>query len=749
MLISLFFKYFLRRKLRFFLFFFGILISLIISTSTVLIVKNIDSYYYNLDEIYRLDDFTLIAKNKWFNDSTLLKVKSVSGVIECEKAISVSSFIDKYPILIIGILKSPKVNTIPSMNWSVFNGYVAIIDSSLAEELRVKKGDVISILNHNFKVLDVKSIPWMPSYGFNFIGGIVVPYNILSEVIGVNGFNRIFVRVSDKGAIPSVLYDIKKSTGIDFNVEIRMYPIESILQSIQPIIDLAEILVVGMVSVLISAFISINLISMIKELGILISIGARKRNIIFSIIMTINIILLIASIFSLLISIFIVNYFWNTVVNFIEVSLSIPYNEILINYATYFLICDAVLVLISFSILKRNIVELIGRGEVFKSAPNIRIGNYLIKIPFAKICQRKWKSLLVLFSIIIALMFPVSFENVVYDVPSNAEKDLNDTFKADLIIVFYGYINYSVVNEIMPYIVSYETILYMSIPIYNITAKGKSLKPPYSYLVIFALQGNETLFSPNLVEGKLLEERIGISKKLSLILGVKIGDTVGIRTIHPILKTIINIQFVVSAIYDIGWWGGWVVFFKYDYLKKRLGVDKNAILVRTNNKEKIIEKLNKIGFNGFILSKNEVLKAIRKLYNTRVYPFIFFLDFLITNGSLLAIFVLTTYEINLSKREILILKALGASLKKISALFILEYFFLFIISLVLSFFITPIILQIITNTLNKSLLPLWIKTSFNAKILLLNSVKMTFLFALVYINVSIYYKRVTPKDFSE
>jgi len=143
------------------------------------------------------------------------------------------------------------------------------------------------------------------------------------------------------------------------------------------------------------------------------------------------------------------------------------------------------------------------------------------------------------------------------------------------------------------------------------------------------------------------------------------------------------------------------------------------------------------------------LKAIKNLYQARVYPFIFFLDFLITNGSLLAIFVLITYEINLSKREILILKALGTSVERISALFILEYLFLFILSLISSFLITPLIVQAITDTLNKSLLPIWIKTSFNARLLLLNSLKMTFLFVLAHINVSIYYKRATPKELSE
>jgi len=586
MLITLFFKYFLRRKLRFFLFFLGILISLIVSASTTLIIKNVDLYYYNIEEIYKLDDFTLIAKDQWFNDSILLKIKSINGVVECEKAIAVSSFLEGYPIEVIGILENPRVNTIPNMDWSKFEGFVAIIDSSLAKQIGVEIGDNISILNHDFKVLDTMSIPWLPSYEFSFIGGIIVPYDTLYELMGKNGFNRIFVRVSDKGDIPAVLYDIKRDIGIDFDVKIRTYPLELILQSIQPLIDMANFIVIGIISVLISAFISINLISMIRDLGILISIGTSKKDIIFSIIITTNVFLLLASFLSLLFSVSIVNYFWNITVTFAEVSLSIPYIEVLINYAIYFLICNAVIIIISASILRRSVVELIGRGEISKSTPNIKIGNYLIKIPFAKIFQKKWKSLLILFSILTALTFPVSFENIVQDVPSNAERELNDVFKADLIIVFYGFINYSIIREIMPYIISYETILYMNVPIYNITAKGKSLKPPYSYIVVFALEGNETLFNPNLIEGKLMDKRIGISKKLSLILGVKIGDTIGIKTVHPALKTIINIQFVVSAIFDIGWWGGWVIFFKYEYLKKKLGINKNAVLVKTNNKQK-------------------------------------------------------------------------------------------------------------------------------------------------------------------
>lgn len=697
--------------------------SIIVSTAKYTLTLTYNSQRASDVVIYTVED-------KWFNDSVLYWLKNhfpeISGV---SKVVSYHTLLNvkekSLNVIVYGIQKNPTVDTVPLIDWSIFMGQVAIIDSGTADYYSVGRGDQIYLLGTNFTIIEIKDLLWAPSYKYGSQGSVIIPIEVFSKIIGVdNEFNEIHIKLKDRSRISQFIYNVVedlKQMNYNVSIHVKGFSIDVLLSSINPILQLAYYISIGIIIAVISGFLVIDIRDRANEIGVLKSIGMGRREI--ALIFALQIVI----IFSLAIPLSLISSY--LVTKNIILSLTIvPETEILIAVdwldimaRGFFALVFAFLFsfLLAYYYAGKISRELLKKGSIEDyniKHPIFKRGNFYFRFALRTIFARKTRSIMLIIVIILGSVLPSLFTIIARESVFQIDEHLGLENKWDIAVHSSMPINHSIIDEIRKFegVERVESIFYVPVPVTTLGSNSKTIVPMLNVLIAVGLYGNETLKKLIFKEGALDESGIVVSEKIAKVLQVGVNDYISIKVIHP-LGTVITTNVKITGIVETYDAGGWVIFIHMNRIYEMTDEDaRNYLMIKVENPElleavsrKITDFIIKNKLSARVISMKKLKEALKtKLENAQ--GFVTILEMVIMLGSWLGMLLIWVLDLFIRRWNIALLKSMGADLRQISAFYLAEGSLLILISVLISSCLLSILVNVTVELINITALPIWL-----------------------------------------
>jgi len=605
-------------------------------------------------------------------------------------------------------------------------------------------------------------ILWAPSLKYNYIGSVIIPLETLRNILslGEEVYNEIRIKVLDRSILPETaykVYNLAIEWGYKVSIYLREISLKSIVAAIEPIINIARLFTLLIVSGLVISFIVIEIKARSKEIGVLSSLGFSSVEI--GGIFTIQ--ALIAFIISGLISIPLGYLLAQISVRYVSAA---PQTQIIFVIPTIAILSDMTILItaafimafiISYRNSKRVIREAIYSGEletVSSSFTLINIGSLRMRYALRSIFLRKTTAMTLLLLIVLASGLSTTFSIISRESKQYYDKSLDMEMLWDIAVQFNSPVNRSIIAEIagMPGIERVEVIFLAYVPILKLEAHNKAVSPSFRTLCILGILGNETLIQLNYIKGGLEYYGVVISEKISLILNLDLNEKIKISVLHP-MGTVTRTNERITGIIDTTWNGGWTIVINQSRIKKTLGYDiRNFLMIKKSiNAEEediasqIINFLKREKISARVLSRSKLKSLIHEQIEG-IKGFLTILDFILIVGAWLGIFIVWLFISQLRRWDIALFKALGTNLSSALSIYILESSIISTLGIIVSLFMIPNLVNSIVYLLNVSTLPIWIHATCTIWDLVKASIEMMILPILAQIPAITYTYSQTP-----
>lgn len=717
-----------------------------------------------LNRLSRLSD--LVIYGDYFNSSFVEDVCRIGGVINASGLLTFSTNLEhkgrSYPVNLYGITRDPAVDTIPNLNWDEFSGYKVVIDPGSSSIMNITEGTIIYLLNQTFEVCEVRRIPWFTDLEYSGIGSIAMPYDTLSRILNITDiFNEVHVKITNNSLLLSIsrkIYDLAELYGYHVSIKPR-YPImELIMNSFVPLFEQIKYVIIGLLIFSMAIYIYVDIRDTRRELGLYELIGVTFRGIILMYIFQVFIII----VFSVLLAIpfglglsYLLAWRSEKILGVgmgVSGFLGIPYFDIL----AVIVVVYTLSVLMTYVMISKLKIVSVVRGEVEYRSPR---GKYKSrhahlgvkrKIFLRSISTRKIKIISLIFLTAMIIAATEAPKNVIKAGAESYFKMFENEMLWDEMVILYDMSGMNKTRQFLnnsKYVKYYEEIVHSIIPIMYIKSSKTKIKPPKSYIDLFALNGRERLIKFKFCSGGLKTYGMVISKKLSEILDVDVGDTITITSYHA-LGFKYNLRFEVVGIVDTSFAGGYVLIIHSSYLIHMAEENRsinNTFLVELAPNAEPSEALSNISsfiaqnrVHGIVMSKQAMIEKAYQL-KSKLYTWILPSLTVIQLLMMLSVIFAVKKDLVSRSREISILYAIGITERELTKQYALIYMAIFLAAMPLSIIMIRIFTYLMIVKINVSLSPLWmvVKVPFEAYIesILYNCILLTMVLPIAHIHI--------------
>ena len=688
-----------------------------------------------LNRLSRLSD--LVIYGDYFNISFVEDLSQIDNVVNASGLLTFSTNLEhkgkSYPVNLYGITRDPAVDTIPNFNWDEFNGYKVVIDPGSSSVMNITEGTKIHLLNQTFEVYEVRRIPWFTDLEYSGIGSVAMPYDTLSKILNITDmFNEVHVKIANNSLLLEIskdIYDVAERYGYHVSIKPR-YPImELIMSSFVPLFEQIKYVIIGLLIFSMTIYIYVDIREARREIGLYELVGMTFRGIIlmyfFQVFIIITFSVLLAIPFGLGLSYLLARRSEKILDIELDVTgfLRVPYLDILFVVVVVYVLS----VLMAYILVSKLKIVSVIRGETEYRATRVghksRHVNMGIKrkIFLRSISARRIKviSLILLTAMIIAAT--EAPKNVIKVGAESYFQMVENEMLWDEMVVLYDLGGMNKTRQFLnnsKYVKYYEEVVHSIIPVLYVKSSKTKIKPPKSYIDLFALNGNEKLIKFKFCSGELKPYGMVISKKLSEILDIDVGDTITITSYHA-LGFKYNLRFEVVGIVDTSFAGGFVIIIHSSYLMYMAGDNRsinNTFLVELKPNVEPNEALSNISnfiaknrINGIVMSKHAMIEKANQL-KSKLYAWILPSLTAIQVLMMLSVIFAVKKDLVSRSREISILYAMGITERELTTQYSIIYLSIFLVATPLSIIMTKIVTHFMIAEINISLSPLWMAT---------------------------------------
>lgn len=710
----------------------------------------------------------LLAYGEYFNNTVISmiqeecsNVKAISGVVVFMSNLYLNNSV--YQIKIVGINEDPPVDTIPDFDWDSFNGFVAVVDEGLAKSTGLQINDSIRLLGADFRIIDIRYVVWTESLYYTGVGTIIVPINILRRLLGLgnNVYNRLDIQLYNVSLFFRTVYRIYKLLE-KMNISVEFKPsfvgVEKVVSSMSGFFDALNYGVIIMSIIIMLIFTYVDVSSSYRELALMEVVGLTNKQAVLIYLVKLLLIITLSSILALVLGNFSAGLLtrYATKVTF-GLAVPIPYfwnaNIALVLMPALFGLISSAGFLFFFS--RRELLGYVHSGYEYDHGKPIRVpvSNVLLRLAIRNLTRRKFRSVAIIALLAFSVGLSASFFVVVRSGETTYQRMIKE-FKWDLFVITYSPVD---IDELANYTYSLgadhvEKIFYASPPIKKISHNGREFAPPFGFMDIMGISGNETLINFDL-QGKLEKGlKIIVSEKLANVLGLKIGDRVDITFVHPIIDRF-TISVIVSGIMRIAWAGGLLILFHIDSLKEYFNYTRNSLLVRFNKGVNIVQKagllsdyLSKKKVSHNIITRIMVQRTLGEFeHNVETW-----LIPIATTIMFFAVIAIISIIISVSRRDIRLfanLNVLGLTRKEIMFSMLIEHTIMFTLALFLAVLITYSSAIWLISTINCSNVNLWIELAVKQGDILMVGCSLLSVLLLVEIIIATWFSRLKLHEY--